>query len=114
MGRRDGRDERPQHDAFRHRARRRGERGGQVISVRRRRAFTITELLISLGVLALFANAAGQLFQATMRVGDTAARQQDAAGRFEFAVTVLRNDVWAAGELAAPDAHSLRLGAVTW
>jgi prepilin-type N-terminal cleavage/methylation domain-containing protein len=84
---------------------------------RRRRlesGFTITELLIALGVLALFAVAATQLFYATMRLSRTSAERQDAASQFDSAVGALRADVWSAGEIAAPDSSTARVGNVTW
>lgn len=83
-------------------------------SARRRRAFTMPELLLALGILGVFALAATQLFYATMRVSRNAAEQQDAAGSLDSAVATLRADVWSAGEIATPDASTANVGTVTW
>ena len=80
----------------------------------RSRAFTITELLLALGMLSIFAIAATQVFYATFRAGNAAAASQDAAGTFDSAVSALRADVWMAGDIAAPDPATAKLGQVTW
>ena len=80
----------------------------------RRGAFTITELLIAIGVLAVFAAAATQLFYATMRVNRTSAERQDAAGTFDAAVAAMRADAWTAPQITSPDDGTARLGKVTW
>ena len=81
---------------------------------RRYRAFTITELLIAIGILGLFAAVATQVFYATFRVGTATAKNQDAAGTFDSAVSALRADVWITGEIAAPDPSTAKLGKITW
>ena len=81
---------------------------------RRRRAFTLTELLFAIGVLSLFAAAATQLFHVTIRTGYATAQQQDAAGSFDSAVAALRGDAWVATEIAAPDPATAKLGKLTW
>jgi type II secretory pathway pseudopilin PulG len=80
----------------------------------RSRAFTITELLIAIGILGLFGAVATQVFYATFRVSSATAKNQDAAGTFDSAVTALRADAWVAGEIAAPDPATAKLGKVTW
>jgi type II secretory pathway pseudopilin PulG len=84
---------------------------------RHRRAalgFTISELLIAIGILGIFGLVATQLFYSSFRVSHATAAQQDAAGSFDSAVSVLRSDVWTAPEIAAPDARTAKLGKVTW
>jgi prepilin-type N-terminal cleavage/methylation domain-containing protein len=81
---------------------------------RRRRAFSLLELLVAIGLLGFFAVAATQLFRATVRISHTTAQRQDAAGSFETAIGVLRGDAWTAAEIAAPDATTAKLGKVTW
>lgn len=83
-------------------------------SRRARRGFTLPELLVAIGLLAVFAVAATRLFHATIRVGHTTAQQQDAASSFDAAMTVLRNDVWTAAAIAVPDPTTAKLGTVTW
>ena len=82
--------------------------------MKRPRAFTITELLLALGVLGLFAAAATQLFHATFRVNHSMAKQQDAANSFESALAVMRADAWVAADIATPDEATAKLGTVTW
>jgi type II secretory pathway pseudopilin PulG len=78
------------------------------------RAFTISELLIAIGILAIVGLVATQVFFASFRVSRATAAQQDAAGSFDSAMSVLRSDVWTAAEIAAPDASTAKLGKVTW
>ncbi len=80
----------------------------------RRRAFTIPELLLAIGVLAIFAAAAAQLFHATFRVSHATAQRQDAAASFDAALAAIRDDAWVATEIAAPDPATAKLGGVTW
>jgi prepilin-type N-terminal cleavage/methylation domain-containing protein len=80
----------------------------------RRRAFTIPELLLAIGVLAIFAAAAAQLFHATFRVSHATAQRQDAAASLDSAVAAMRDDAWIATELATPDESTAKLGNVTW
>jgi prepilin-type N-terminal cleavage/methylation domain-containing protein len=79
-----------------------------------RRAFTIPELLLAIGVLAIFSAAATQLFHVTFRVSHATAERQDAAASFETAVAAMRDDAWVAAEIAAPDPATAKLGKVTW
>jgi type II secretory pathway pseudopilin PulG len=84
---------------------------------RHRRAalgFTISELLIAIGILGIFGLVATQVFYSSFRVSRTTAEKQDAAGSFDSAVSVLRSDVWTAPEIAAPDPGTAKLGKVTW
>jgi prepilin-type N-terminal cleavage/methylation domain-containing protein len=81
---------------------------------RHRRAFTIPELLMAIGILGIFAVAATQVFQATFRIGHATAQQQDAAASFDSAIGVLRADAWVATEIAAPDPATAKVGKVTW
>ena len=80
----------------------------------RRRAITLAELLVAIGLLGVFALAATQLFHATIRIGHATAQQQDTAGSFDAALNALRGDVWIASEIAATDATAAKLGNVTW
>jgi prepilin-type N-terminal cleavage/methylation domain-containing protein len=83
-------------------------------SRRRRSGMTIVELLLAIGVLGVFALAATQLFYATFRISHATAQQQDAAGSFDSALSVLRGDAWTATEITAPDPKTAKLGKVTW
>ena len=78
------------------------------------RAFTIAELLFAIGILGIFGLLATQVFYGSFRVSRATAQQQDAAGSFDSAVSVLRSDVWTAPEIAAPDPATVKLGKVTW
>jgi prepilin-type N-terminal cleavage/methylation domain-containing protein len=78
------------------------------------RAFTITELLIAIGILGIFAAVATQVFYATFRVGAASAKNQDAAGTFDSALSALRADAWVASEIAAPDPATAKLAKITW
>jgi prepilin-type N-terminal cleavage/methylation domain-containing protein len=81
---------------------------------RHRRAFTIAELLLAIGVLAIFAAAATQLFHLTFRVSHATAQRQDAVASFDSALTAMRDDAWVATEIAASDPATAKLGKVTW
>jgi type II secretory pathway pseudopilin PulG len=80
----------------------------------RRIGFTLNELLVALGLLAVFAIAATRLFQATMRVGRSAADAADAAASLDTASTALRADAWAAEEINVPNPTTAKLGPATW
>jgi len=78
------------------------------------RAFTLTELLFALGILAIFGLATTQLFYATFRVGHATAQQQNAASAFDSAVSALRADAWIAPEITTPDPATAKLGELIW
>jgi prepilin-type N-terminal cleavage/methylation domain-containing protein len=84
----------------------------------RRRAFTLPEVLISLGLAAVFSLVSVQLLVMTMKVTSAAARSTEAAARLDTVLGRLRSDVWEASALdAAGTTAEVRFpdgSAVTW
>ena len=77
---------------------------------RRRRAFTMIEIMMGIIIVGLVLTIAAQLFQTVIRAGRGAADSRDAASSFDAAVATLRADVWGARELAVAQSElSLRL-----
>jgi prepilin-type N-terminal cleavage/methylation domain-containing protein len=88
-------------------------------SSRRRRGFTLTELLIVLILLGFVALAGGRLFSAAIRLGHDSAETQNHAAAFDAMIGSLRSDVWSAASVEADGGravvHPAGVGpAVTW
>ena len=82
------------------------------------RGFMLLELLVVVGLLAVFAAVAVPVLRGSVSAM-AATPPAVAAGRLDAAVKMLRGDVWGATTLAAPSPHELRLTAadgrtVTW
>src|SRR5437016_89653 len=73
---------------------------------RRRSAFTVTELLVAIGLFALIAVVASTLTWATVRVSHEAGYGQSAAQQFDGATRQLRRDVWAAESIDVKANHA--------
>ena len=75
----------------------------------RPRAFTLIELLVTLILLGVFFMLAGRLFHATFKLAQNVTQAQDAAASFNYAVSVLRNDIFRARAVDVADQRTLTL-----
>jgi type II secretory pathway pseudopilin PulG len=66
-----------------------------------RPAFTLPEILISLGLAVVFSLVAVQLLVMTMKLTSSAARSTEAAARLDAVLGRLRSDVWEASAVEA-------------
>lgn len=73
------------------------------------RGFVLIEMLIVLGLLAIVALMAGQLFRVTGQISRESAQRQIREAQLDQAVQQLRADVWRASAIQIPDLHSVRL-----
>ena len=74
-----------------------------------RRAFTIIEVLVWLGLLGIASLLIVRLFTSSMRVIERSGKAQDATMQFDRMIDALRRDVWAARRIQLLDAHALLL-----
>ena len=65
------------------------------------RGFTLTEMLVALGILSIFALAGTRLFHSTMRLSHDTAEEQNSIAAFDSAIASLRADVWTATGIEA-------------
>jgi len=70
---------------------------------RRACGFALTEVLIAVGLLAIFMFVAAQVFGSTMKILRTDATNDDLTRSIDNAVAQLRRDVWTATELGVLD-----------
>src|SRR4051794_20074687 len=80
----------------------------------RARAFTITEMLVILGLLGVAGLLSSRLFTASMRVIAAAPAAQDQQASFERMTGMLHQDVWGAQKIVITDNRSIELDRVTW
>lgn len=82
------------------------------------RAFTLPEIMISLGLAVVFSLVAVQLLVMTMKVTSSSARSTEAAARLDAVLGRLRSDVWEASAVEADGSTAeVRFpdgAAVTW
>ena len=87
---------------------------------KRRRGVMLLEMLITIGLLAIFIALAAKLFTTTLRLTQTSNEASRTVAAYESAVAALRRDAWGANEVAAlPEQGGLRVtrgdgSAVTW
>ena len=77
-------------------------------------AFTITEMLVILGLLGVAGLLASRLFTASMRVISAAPAAQDQQASLERMTHALREDVWSSQKMAVVDNNSIELDQVRW
>lgn len=77
--------------------------------VRRRRGFTLTEMLCALILLTAFAVVGGRLFVATFHLSYNTAQSANAAASSETALNLLRSDVWEAKTIKSIDGQTVEL-----
>ena len=75
----------------------------------RSRGFSVTEMLVVIGIFAVFALVATRLMHTTIRVGHDAGYAQIAATSFDAAGRTMRRDVWSARQVAVKNDGSLTL-----
>jgi prepilin-type N-terminal cleavage/methylation domain-containing protein len=84
----------------------------------RRRGFTLTELIVVIGLVAFAGLVSVRIFRATLHVWKESASEQAAQSRFDQAVGQLRRDLWSATSIDSPDASALEIrtpgGIVHW
>ena len=96
-------------------ARRRRPRG-----VFERAGFSLLEMLITIGLVAIFIVLAGKLFTTTLRLTRTSNDAARTVSAYEASVAALRRDAWGATEVTAlPEGGGVRVArgdaeAVTW
>ena len=71
--------------------------------------FMLIEMLIVLGLLAVVALMAGQLFRVTGQISRESAQRQIRESQLDQAMQQLRADVWQASQIELRDPHSIRL-----
>ncbi|MDQ3440400.1 MAG: hypothetical protein M3478_08645 [Planctomycetota bacterium] len=71
-------------------------------TARRRRGVMLLEMLITIGVIAIFLVVAGKLFTTTLRLTHASQSAAKDIAIFESCVAALRRDVWGAAEMTAP------------
>jgi hypothetical protein len=94
----------------------------RIIRVRRRRGVVLWDILIALGLLALFLTVTTKILHSAMRIPYRANELETLATRFDGAVAQLRRDAWNSTTLAAvgQDGKSVRIergggdAPVTW
>lgn len=74
---------------------------------RRKKGFTITEILMSLSLLIVFFAIAGEVFRSTVLLSSAGADVSDRAIRADFAITQLRADAWNAASIAVSSPRSV-------
>ena len=87
--------------------------------LRRRRGFTLMELLFAIVLMATFGLLVAQLFHATFMLNYTTANAQNAAASFNSGEIRLRGDVWSAQKVAVNDPRTAAItssdgGTITW
>lgn len=86
--------------------------------MRRRRGFTLIEIIVVLGMVAFVMIIATNLFRATLRTWRESAAAQQAQSRFDQAIGQFRRDVWSATSMEAPNPRTAILqtpeGRVEW
>lgn len=84
-----------------------------------RHGFTIVHMIAVLSLLSVFALMAAQLFAASTKAAANAASATSRQLAAQSALRLLREDVWAAGEIEVIDGRSVRLrggsgGVIVW
>jgi type II secretory pathway component PulJ len=78
-------------------------------TLKRRAAFTLYEVLVTLGLTTIFLGIAGELFNANFKViGKTEVLSRQTA-QIDSAVFRLRRDVWSAGQITLNNPNSVDL-----
>jgi prepilin-type N-terminal cleavage/methylation domain-containing protein len=77
--------------------------------MRRKAGFTLTEVLISLALLLVFFDLAGELFNRTLHTSWASQKAENQASSVDAAVARMRGDVWRANRIDVSDARSARL-----
>lgn len=86
----------------------------------RRRGVMLLEMLITIGLIAIFIVMAGKLFTTTLRLTRTSNDAASDVSAYESSVAALRRDAWGAAEVTAlPKGGGIRVArsdatAVTW
>jgi hypothetical protein len=89
-------------------------------SPKQRRGVMLFEMLITIGLIAIFIALAGKLFTTTLRLTQTSDEASRTVAAYESALAALRRDAWGASEVVAlPEQGGLRVtrgdgSAVTW
>lgn len=86
--------------------------------MKRSGGFTLLEIIVVIGLVAVVGLVSTQVFVATLRVWKTSAREQATQSRFDLAVGQLRRDVWSASAIESPNPASLEIqnpaGLIHW
>jgi type II secretory pathway component PulJ len=80
-----------------------------MISTRSLRGFTLTEMIVILGLFSIAGLIGSRLFAASMRVIGSAPAAQDQQVSLERMAVVLREDAWGAKEIQVSNEHSVTL-----
>jgi type II secretory pathway component PulJ len=75
----------------------------------RRSAFTITEMMLAISLLATFMAIGTKLLNTSLKLSRHTAEASDSAMRFDAVAERLRRDVWGAAALSTPDDRILKL-----
>jgi prepilin-type N-terminal cleavage/methylation domain-containing protein len=76
---------------------------------RRRRGFTVIELIMALGLMAAFMTASTRLFQVSFRTIRSTEMSRNQAARLDHCLAELRRDVWAAQRASISNTGELAL-----
>jgi prepilin-type N-terminal cleavage/methylation domain-containing protein len=83
-----------------------------------RRAFTMTEVLISLSLLTIFFAAAGEVFRSTVLLSSDIPSALDHSTQIDSALFQFRRDVWNSPQITVPSKTSVDLesanGKISW
>jgi prepilin-type N-terminal cleavage/methylation domain-containing protein len=74
-----------------------------------RAGFSLTELLVVIGVFSIFALAASKLTQTTIRVGHDAGYGQMSASQFDAAGRTMGHEVWGASDITLKGERAMTL-----
>ena len=77
--------------------------------MKRSNAFTLTEILVAIGLIVFFTNLSTQLFRETMDSMYAARQYQNQSARIDSAVAKLGQDVWNATSITTPDDKTAQL-----
>jgi prepilin-type N-terminal cleavage/methylation domain-containing protein len=72
----------------------------------RRRAFTLSELVVALALFVFVMGAAGELFRSSLQVGAQSQNLSTQTSRIDSAIFQLRHDVWSCGQITVADSHN--------
>ena len=77
--------------------------------IHRRRAFTILEMVVVIGLFAMVAVISVPIFRWAMLTSQQSQTQANDVSRFENALRTLREDIWDAGDIRVGDSQTLVL-----